>query len=120
MNEKLKKITHLVKVVPITFPHGLPQDESDFHHCILHQDGRLEVKKQLQPLEKRLTVGVSEKDKLWNMSSETIEKSTTKTKEKFALSQEYFPAVYIYKHNQDGKEFRYFGNDNIGGHRTWW
>ena len=121
VNKTLASVKHLVKITPITFPHGLPADESDFHHCILHEDGRLEVKKKLDPLEACLTSGEEEEDrKVWMMDDQTVEKATRKVLEQFSLSREYFPAKYVYKYNQDGKEYRYTGNQNINGNRDWY
>ncbi|XP_076446564.1 uncharacterized protein LOC143283969 [Babylonia areolata] len=120
VNKKLESVKHLVKIVPVTFPHGLPSDESDFHHCLLHADGQLEVKKTLHPLEKCVTEGEEDKKKLWEMDEETVEKVTRKVLNDFSLSREYFPAKYVYKYNQDGKEHRYTGNHNIGGDRDWY
>ncbi|KAK7097911.1 uncharacterized protein [Littorina saxatilis] len=120
VNHLLSKVKHLIKVVPVTFPDGLPVDESDFHHSILHNDGHLEVKKRLSPLEQQLTSKEDDKKELWKMDDDTVDKSTRKVLERFAMSREYFPAKYVYKYNQDGKEHRYHGNQNIAGDREWY
>ncbi|KAL8584514.1 hypothetical protein ACOMHN_016835 [Nucella lapillus] len=124
VNRILEKVKHLVQIVPITFPHGLPSDESDFHHCVLHADGQLEVTKKLHPLEKCVTSGGEEgaedEKKVWAMDEQTVERATRKVMEQFSLSREYFPAKYVYKYNQDGKEHRYAGNHNILGDRDWY
>ena len=121
VNKLLASVKHLVKIVPVTLPHGLPLEESDFHHCVLRDDGQLEVKKRLHPVEDTLPSGEEEEKKeVWKMDEATVEKAARLVMAQFSLSQEYFPAKYVYKYNQDGKEYRYHGNQNIGGDRDWY
>ena len=119
-NARIAKVKHLVKVIPITFPNGLPEDESDLHHCILRPDGALEIKKRLSPVEEKLTSEEDQLKELWTMDDATVAKATRKVMDHFTLSQEYFPAKYVYKYNQDGKEHRYHGDHNIGANRSDW
>jgi large subunit ribosomal protein L30 len=114
VNDLLKSVKHLVKIVPVSFPYGMPKSESDFQHSVLHSDGRLEVKQSLLPLEKCLASGESEEKKVWEMDEATVEKGCRRVMELFNLSREYFPAKYVYKYNEDGKEFRYHGDENVG------
>lgn len=119
MNKQLASVKHLLKITPITFPHGLPSDESDFHHCVLHADGRLTVKKKLTPTEQSLEDPEKDSSK-WEMDKETLDNASRKILDGLRLSQEYFPAKYTYKYNQDGKEHRYTGDHNIGADRDWY
>lgn len=120
VNKLLASVKHLIKIVPVSLPHGLPVDESDFHHCVLREDGQLEVKKRLHPLQNALSSGEEDKKDVWKMDDVTVEKATKRVMEQFSLSREYFPAKYVYKYNQDGKEYRYHGNQNICGDRDWY
>ena len=121
INKMLMSVKHLVKVIPIKLPHGLPSDESDFHHCVLHDDGTLEIKRVLHPVEKSLTDSSQEREGgIWAMQDSTVERACMRVLQTFSLSREYFPAKYIYKYNQDGKEHRYTGDHNIGANRDWY
>ncbi|KAK7503816.1 hypothetical protein BaRGS_00004939 [Batillaria attramentaria] len=93
MNKVLESVKHLVRITPVSFPHGLPSDESDFHHCVLHQDGRLTVKKKLVPADVSAAEAEgSEEKSVWEMDKETLDVASRKVLEGLRLSQEYFPA----------------------------
>lgn len=52
-NARLWKIKHLIKVTPITFPHGEPT-ENDIKHTILKSNGECIVTKEIGPIEERV------------------------------------------------------------------
>lgn len=114
VNKLLESVKHLIKIVPVTFPQGLPTSESDLQNCTLHPDGRLVIKKTIYPLESDDT------NSIWKMDTETLKKAGEKVLSEYNLSAEYFPAKYVFKYNQDGKEYRYTGDHNIGANRDWY
>uniref|UniRef100_A0A1I8NBC1 Large ribosomal subunit protein uL30m n=1 Tax=Musca domestica TaxID=7370 RepID=A0A1I8NBC1_MUSDO len=52
-NARLWKIKHLIKVTPITFPHGEPT-ENDIKHTVLKENGECIVTKEIGPIEDRI------------------------------------------------------------------
>lgn len=52
-NARLWKIKHLIKVTPITFPHGEPT-EKDIKHTVLKSNGECIVTKEIGPVEERV------------------------------------------------------------------
>ena len=48
VNEKLRKVQHLIRIKPVSFPYGLPKDESDYKHCFLNENGEFVVKHRIQ------------------------------------------------------------------------
>lgn len=116
----LQSVKHLLRIVPISFPHGLPSCESDLQHCFLRHDGQFTFKKSLLPLESNFVEPDESSDDVWKMDNETVNKSCEKILTDFRLSTSFFPAKYVYKYNQDGKEYRYFGDQNICSNRDWY
>ena len=108
VNKKLSAVKHLVEIKPLTFKHGIPEDESDFNHLILKSDGSLEVKKRLKDFEglseETATVGPREK---YQMTRETLKVHLDEMKKEFQIYEEYFKTEYVFEYNQDGKEYRY-------------
>merc|ERR1712045_725302 len=49
VNQKLNEVKHLVEILPLTFPHGMPQNEEDAKHSYLNCRGELLVKQQITP-----------------------------------------------------------------------
>ena len=47
INAKLSTIQHLIRIKPVTFPYGLPKDESDYKHCFLNEHGEFVVRHSL-------------------------------------------------------------------------
>ena len=99
----LREVKHLVRIVPLTFPHGLPEHESDFDHTLIKSNGEFIVKKRLEQFEPESAVEPSK----WELDEATVKKRLRRTLETFSVHREYSRAEYIYKYNQDGKEYRY-------------
>ena len=99
----LREVKHLVRIVPLTFPHGLPEHESDFDHTLVKSNGEFVVKKRLEHFEPE---PVEETNK-WELAEETVKSKLTRTLQTFSVHREYNRAKYDYKYNQDGKEYRY-------------
>ncbi|CAL1536608.1 unnamed protein product [Lymnaea stagnalis] len=129
INEKLRIIQHLIRIKPVTFPYGLPKDEDDFKHCYLRENGEFVVRQRIHDqsdeveqawAEVRMVEEESEEENIWKMDRDTIVKECDRVLQTFKLSEEYFREKYIYKYNQDGKEHRYTGEDNIASQRQDW
>ncbi|XP_005100080.1 uncharacterized protein LOC101852481 [Aplysia californica] len=129
MNEKLSQIKHLIRIKPVTFPYGLPKEESDYKHCYLTENGEFIVKHKIDDqsteveqawAEVKLVEERGESEDIWRMDHATIRKECNRVLQLYNLNQEYFPEQYIYRHNQDGKEDRYKGNQDIGNRRHDW
>ena len=103
------------------FPYGLPETEEDYEHCILRDNGDFVVTRKLEAVQEETAV-VSKEDptSVWDLKQETIDKTLEIKKMQYQLSAEYFPTVYTYKRNEDGKEYRYKGNFNIGAEKKWY
>ncbi|XP_041359630.1 uncharacterized protein LOC121375954 [Gigantopelta aegis] len=115
VNTLLKSVKHLIQITRVKFPYGLPETEDDLRNCVLQDDGQLVVTKTVHP------VSVVEEDTTpptWEMNSGTLKKHNQNKLDNFALNAEYFPAKPTYKYNQDGKEYRYFGNQNVGKNKV--
>ncbi|GAB1606965.1 uncharacterized protein LOC115222886 [Argonauta hians] len=107
VNAMLKTVKHLIKITPITFPNGYP-DESDLEYCLLKDNGEFVIRKELSAVEKNVVPNtISEDKKRTAMDNKTLERHLLLHLRKYRLSMEYFPAKYVYKYNQDGKEYRY-------------
>ena len=48
------------------------------------------------------------------MQQETLKHDGQIILQSFSLADEYFPEIYVYKYNQDGKEYRYTADTNSG------
>ena len=121
VNTDLKMIAHLVKIIPVTFPHGLPETEEDYEHCILQDNGEFIVKKKLEPLpEDSITIDKDPKPRVWDMDGDELKTHSRKKLDNWDLNSEYFSTDYVYEHNQDGKEYRYFGDKSMDGKRKNW
>ena len=113
------KVKHLVDILPIRFPYGLPNSEEDFEHCYLRDNGEFVVVNKLSAGSEMIETTEPEEN-LWELKQEFVDRINELKKMKYAINQEYFPTEYIYKYNQDKKEFRYNGNDNIGADKKWY
>lgn len=125
INSDLKIVQHLVRITPVTFPYGLPESEEDWEHCYLRDNGEFIIRRKIPNGEESLPtdVGVTpDRDSsVWDMDKETIKKQNDKKLAEYDLNSEFFKPQYVYKHNQDGKEHRYFGDKRFGGKgRTWY
>ncbi|XP_074650840.1 uncharacterized protein LOC141905739 [Tubulanus polymorphus] len=112
-NDRLLKVNHLIKVLPVTFPHGIPENEDDLKHCMIKPNGEFIFVKKLDDVTVTTEPEESEEEKKWLMDGETIKKHCTRKKELMQINEEFFPAHYTYRFNQDGTEYRY----NVQKHR---
>ena len=99
----LREVKHLVRIIPLSLPHGLPEHESDFDHTLIKSNGEFVVKKRLQEFQPESD---AEPDK-WQLDDETLKKRLRRVLETFSVHREYNRAEYVSKYNQDGKEYRY-------------
>lgn len=107
-NSILKKIQHLVKIVPISFPYGLPEDESDFENCILHEDGRFVVNKLLKSNFPKLADNpVSPEISKWDMTQDLIDRENYHKRINYEIYSEFSKATYNYVRNKGGQEEAY-------------
>ena len=111
VNRLLDEIKHLVRILPLQFPHGVPEHESDFEHTFINSRGEMLVKKRLKQLEPDATdlVPDPEKEK-WKLQLETVKKDLDKRLLDYNVHTEFFKPVYKYRMNQDKKEYRYSFN----------
>ncbi|CAI9738129.1 Hypothetical predicted protein [Octopus vulgaris] len=116
INQMLNKVKHLIKITPITFPNGYPE-EKDFEHCLLKDNGEFVIRKEIQPIEKNVLPETvpAEKERIV-MDKKTLERHMLLHLRHYRLNMEYFPARYVYKYNQDGKEYRYSKNRTSDSH----
>ncbi|XP_050414971.1 uncharacterized protein LOC126829258 [Patella vulgata] len=122
VNDMLKFVKHLIEIKPITFPYGLPTDETDYEHCLLQDNGEFVVTQKLNGADTDEIKVVDKPEKIPEnqMDLETIKADNRNKLESFSLMSEYFQANYEYKYNQDKKEYRYNGDHNIGAGRDWY
>ena len=103
----MKEIKHLVVVKPVTFPHGVPEHESDYDNIQLRFNGEMIVKKRLDIAD---TEQEGEKSDKWKMQIDTLKKRGSDKIRSYSISDEYFEPKYKFRFNQDGKEYRYTNN----------
>ena len=105
----LQEVKHLVVIKPLSFPHGLPEHESDFNYIHIKPTGEAIVKKRLQTTEEARKPDAHE----WAMNKAVIKKECDRIRLNYNIHTEYHRPDYVYKRNQDGKEYRYnFNKDN--------
>lgn len=120
VTKKLKSVLHLIEVLPVTFPLGLPQTEEEMARCLLQDNGHFVVQKTLRPLSEVPTTDETDPEKtVWKLNPEILQKHMRRKLDTFQVHREYFKPKYTYKYNQDGKEHRYFGDTNIGAEKEW-
>lgn len=116
VNNQLMTVKHLLRITPITFPYGIPKSEEDLEHSCLNDNGEFVIVKNVTPRNELEMLQVAPKTPtVWDMDSNTIKKHTDKIKEDKSLHEEFFTVDPVYKMNQDGKEFRYFGDKSDNG-----
>ncbi|XP_052675964.1 39S ribosomal protein L30, mitochondrial-like [Crassostrea angulata] len=116
VNNQLMAVKHLLRITPITFPYGVPKSEEELEHSCLNDNGEFVIVKNVTPRNELEMLQVAPKTPtVWDMDSETIKKHTDKIKEDKSLHEEFFTVDPVYKMNQDGKEFRYFGDKSDNG-----
>ena len=119
--ELLKRIKHLIEIIPIRFPYGLPESEEDYEHCILKDNGEFIVVKKINPgKEETALVTTEDPSTVWDLKQSTIDRFNETKKMHHQVNAEYFPTTYTYTKNEDGKEYRYKGNFNVGANKVWY
>ena len=114
INELLFQIKQLIQIQPLTFPHGIPETKEDMKHTQLKINGEMTLRRLIMPAspdncEGEVTEGQKRHEK-WSMTQDTLEKHLLWQKLRHKIHMEYFKAKYMYKQNQDGKEYRYTFN----------
>lgn len=114
VNRLLNEIKHLVTIQPLKFPHGIPQDESDWEHTRVNSRGEMVVIQRIKSLEPDASTLAKdpEKDK-WKLNLETVKKDLDKMCSDYNIHAEYKPAEYKYRRNQDNKLYRYNFNKDV-------
>lgn len=118
----MKRVKHLIEVFPVTFPYGEPQSEEDLEHAYIADNGAFVIKKKIgnvDQIEGEPTVCDESPENKYDMKQELIDRQVEEKKMKYQMYQEYFPTKYVYTKNQDGKEWRYKGNTDIGYDKIW-
>jgi hypothetical protein len=109
-------VKHLVRITPITFPYGAPESEEDFEHCQLNDNGQFLVVRDVTPRSEQEMLPMAPKtESVWEMDTQTIRNHTEQIKRDWSLNEEFFTVDPVYKLNQDGKEYRYFGDKSESG-----
>ena len=120
VNKILNEVKHLVRIVPLRFPHGIPEHESDFEHTLIRSNGEMTVKKRLNEYEPsaattNASTASNDLDK-WKLEQGTVVKDLQKRLASFTINTEFFKTKYVYRRNQDGKEYRYSCNKDVPKH----
>ena len=120
MNQLLQSVKHLLKITPITFPYGPPTEDCDLDKCYLRDNGEFVVVRDVTPASEKPETVPKPDESLWTLDIETVEKANKKTVQNYSLNEEFFREKPVYEHNQDGKEYRYFGDKRNNGQDTWY
>ncbi|XP_022321082.1 uncharacterized protein LOC111123203 [Crassostrea virginica] len=116
VNSQLKVVKHLLRITPITFPYGVPENEEDLEHCQLNENGEFIVVRNVTPGEEVRTLPTAPwQSTVWDMDVDTIKKHTLKIRQDMSLNAEFFSVDPVYTYNQDNKEYRYFGDKSDNG-----
>lgn len=116
VNSQLKVVKHLLRITPITFPYGVPENEEDLEHCQLNENGEFIVVRNVTPGEEvRALPTAPWQSTVWDMDVDTIKKHTLKIRQDMSLNAEFFSVDPVYTYNQDNKEYRYFGDKSDNG-----
>jgi len=114
INRLLDEIKHLVRILPLRFPHGVPEHESDFEHTFINSRGEMIVKKRLQEFEPGPTDLVpNPEEEKWKLQLETVKKELEYRLRSYSVNMEFFKPVYKYRRNEDNKEYRYTFNKDV-------
>ena len=104
-NRLLAEVKHLVHIQPLRLPHGLPSHPSDYEHTMVTSDGRLVVKRRLAQHE---PAADSEDDRAtWRLQPDTVKARLDRGRVTHMVHTDEHKTQYVYKRNQDGKEYRY-------------
>jgi len=114
INRLLDEIKHLLRILPLTFPHGVPENEDDFEHTFINVRGEMIVKKRLKQFEPAATDLVpSPEEEKWKLQFDTVKKDLDKRLLSHSVHIEHFQPVFKYKRNEDKKEYRYTFNKDV-------
>lgn len=75
INQRLWKVKHVLKIVPITFPDGFPGQND---HTILKENGELRIIKQVNALEERLQLREEFKKNVKLLDGDTLRRDSRK------------------------------------------
>ena len=106
MCEKLSVVQHLVKIVPVTFPNGLPTKDEDFKYCQLKHNGEFSVRHQLPVADSQLQP-FSDAQLNKQFDRKYLKDYHKKRYLNHQYLEEHHDAEYVYRRNQDGQEYRY-------------
>jgi len=112
INHLLDEVKHLLEILPLRFPHGVPEHESDFQHTFINSRGEMIVKKRLEEFEPEPGTDLVPKpeDEKWNLQLETVRKELEYRLRSYSVNWEVFKPTYRYHKNEDKKEYRYTFN----------
>jgi len=113
VNRLLDEVKHLIKIQPLKFPNGPPEDESDWEHSRINSRGEMTVIKRLKTYEPDSSVPPDPNSEKWKLDLDTLRKDLDKKCTDFNVHTEYKPAEYVYRRNQDGKMYRYNFNKDV-------
>lgn len=72
-NQRLWKIKHLIKIVPITYPDGFP---SPTDHTFLKENGELKIVKQVEAVDEKLQLAVQFKKDFKLLDGDTLRRES--------------------------------------------
>ena len=103
VNERLSEVKHLLRIRPLTFPHGFPTDPKDCEDAVLKSNGEFLIKGRIGT-PRRIKEKETHPRAKWQMEDETIKKDCEMRKQHHRIHEEYHKPYYEYTKNQDGKE----------------
>jgi hypothetical protein len=106
-NDMLREVKHLVRIMPLKFPYGVPKNPTDYEHCFINSRGELVVKHTVHP------AAETPEPSVWEMQRDTYKKDLRRKLELNQVNKEYFSPEYKWKLNEDGKEHRYSHNRKL-------
>jgi len=113
VNKLLNEIKHLVRILPLTFPNGLPDDEADWAHSRINSRGEMIIVRRLKEFEPQPAALADVDKEKWKLDLETVKKECEKTVRDYSVHMEYHLATYKFRRNEDGKEYRYNFNKDV-------
>jgi len=113
VNKLLNEIKHLVRILPLRFPNGLPDNEADWEHSRINSRGEMVIIRRLKEFEPQQAALPDPYREKWKLDLDTIKNDCQKTVRDYNVHMEYHLASYTYRRNEDGKEYRYNFNKNV-------
>jgi len=113
VNKQLDEVKHLIKIQPLMFPNGIPENESDWEHSRINSLGEMVVVQRLEEFEMEGKYLPDPEKEKWSMDLDTLKTDLDKQMRDYNVHTEYFKAQYTYRRNQDGKEYRYQFNKGV-------